>query len=759
MTEQYRDWLRSIRGNRILRLADSSGLTAFKILNAANQVLWEAYSDGRMTSEGYLGNLDDLDVTGKITVGSATPRIEIDGPNQRIQTSNFVAGSAGFRLDGDGSAEFNDATVRGTLYAGVGEVGGFSIGAVTLTGGNALLHSSGYLLLGTGNDVIRIDAANATYRLWAGNATAASAPFRVTKGGVLTATGATISGALTATSGSFTGTVRIGSSSPYIDLDGTNKRVRTSTFNAGYQGYSLEVDGSAEFNNVTVRGAIQSSVFEYGLISAHAGSSIWTKSSGVLAADMVTAFGSWYMYIKDPSGGGFLFANNDICRCKSTYSGGVGDVWFTVDSRTDMGDGTQRYTCTRTDGTFGTFPAGATVLDYGVSGAGGVTITADASGAPHLSVFTHAGSPWTTLTERARLGNLNGNWGYVADTYGIGLGQYAANLGNMTWDATNGLRLRTYSTTVIQFDASGNADITGKLRMPGASSALAIGSTPPTASNSGTGIWLDRTGLFALSAGTYQVKIDATDGKLYAGAGNVILDSSGVSLVSGGGAANTIKFMRSGSAISTIVNSVGAGYSMLMLISAGTATDSGVVRLEGWNSTHAVGVNVLVDGVQIRSISGTSKPSLVIERGLYVGGTSADPAAGYIHATNWASGLLPWTPGAGFTSPVTATGTIFVATIPPTGSILRWWRQAIYTASPQDASNYWTITIDIQSAATTVTTRATFDTKAATVTRWNLFTVNDINFTFTGWYMMRVQATTTGSPGSLYFAAPETYIQ
>jgi hypothetical protein len=46
--------------------------------------------------------------------------------------------------------------------------------------------------------VLIADAGDATYRLYIGNAAAASAPFRVTKAGVLTATGATISGAITA---------------------------------------------------------------------------------------------------------------------------------------------------------------------------------------------------------------------------------------------------------------------------------------------------------------------------------------------------------------------------------------------------------------------------------------------------------------------------------------------------------------------------------------------------------------------------------
>jgi hypothetical protein len=71
--------------------------------------------------------------------------------------------------------------------------------------------------LGTGNDIISLDAADATYRLAIGHATYGSAPFRVTKAGVLTATGANISGAITGS------TIDIGGAdvtSFHIDING-----------------------------------------------------------------------------------------------------------------------------------------------------------------------------------------------------------------------------------------------------------------------------------------------------------------------------------------------------------------------------------------------------------------------------------------------------------------------------------------------------------------------------------------------------------
>src|SRR3990167_10701954 len=50
------------------------------------------------------------------------------------------------------------------------------------------------ITVGVGNNVVVLDGKDPTYRLYVGHTVPASATFRVTKAGVLTATGATISG-------------------------------------------------------------------------------------------------------------------------------------------------------------------------------------------------------------------------------------------------------------------------------------------------------------------------------------------------------------------------------------------------------------------------------------------------------------------------------------------------------------------------------------------------------------------------------------
>ncbi len=110
------------------------------------------------------------------------------------------ADATSFHVDVDGNlwsgaALFADGPFKvsnaGALTASSGTVGGWTLGASSFTGGDATLAASGNLTLGTVNDLVRLSADDATYRLWIGHATAASAPFRVTKAGALIAASVT----------------------------------------------------------------------------------------------------------------------------------------------------------------------------------------------------------------------------------------------------------------------------------------------------------------------------------------------------------------------------------------------------------------------------------------------------------------------------------------------------------------------------------------------------------------------------------------
>ena len=106
-----------------------------------------------------------------------------------LQSKNFVSGTTGWRIDADGSAEFLDATIVGSITATTGFIGGWTIGTTscTDTAGTVGLSSA----VTAGDDI----------RFWAGDTTPASAEFKVTEAGILTATSATITGAITISSG------------------------------------------------------------------------------------------------------------------------------------------------------------------------------------------------------------------------------------------------------------------------------------------------------------------------------------------------------------------------------------------------------------------------------------------------------------------------------------------------------------------------------------------------------------------------------
>lgn len=352
------------------------------------------------------------------------PNITIDDVNGlriRNYTTNVLT------LDLAGNASF-----AGAVTAASGTIGGWTIGAADLTGGDAKLASAGKLTLGAVNDVVVLDAADANYRLWAGNAVGASAPFSVTKAGVLRATGATIEGALTATTGEL------------VDLDVSGVldlvsggAIQSDNYSAGMAGWRVNHDGSAEFGDVVARGTLKATVFEKGQVSATAGSLYITKSAGKLAADY-TVDGT--LTIETPDAGGFLFETDDIVRITAiNTAGNLTTTWITV-TRTGT---TNAYTTAYASGTNSvTYPTGSVAVDYGASGDGVLTLTADDANGPFYSVQTHSGAPYTALTERVRIGNLNGSFGRSSDLYGIGIGDYAA--GNyLSYDATNGFVLRS----------------------------------------------------------------------------------------------------------------------------------------------------------------------------------------------------------------------------------------------------------------------------------------------------------------------------
>lgn len=248
------------------------------------------------------------------------------------------------------------------------------------------------------------------------------------------------------------------------------------------------------------------------------------------------------------------------------------------------------------------WPSGSVYLVLGTTGDGRIEL--NAYDTPRISIVRQ-GATYNAQTEIIRIGDLVGNWGYPGQEYGIAIGEYASGIPNLTWDDTEGLRIRTYNgAPVIQLDISGNALISNKLKMEGASSAITIGATPPTSATVGTGIWLDRTGLYGLAASVQQVVISATTGQITAGAGDVVLDAEGLHL-------ENASAIRSSHAIYWNNGATERGFLGLSDQPTGTpdslrlaASDSLALMLEGAGG-------VIVPSGLVTYVPGTNKPTYI----------------------------------------------------------------------------------------------------------------------------------------------------
>lgn len=100
------------------------------------------------------------------------------------------------------------------------------------------------------------------------------------------------------------------------------------------------------------------------------------------------------------------------------------------------------------------WPAGSVYVVLGNNGPGRIELNANST--PRMSLIRQ-GATYNAQTELLRVGDLNGGWGYGAETYGFAVGQYGtAGQAWATVDQTNGYRLGSNTTTLWQVDASSN---------------------------------------------------------------------------------------------------------------------------------------------------------------------------------------------------------------------------------------------------------------------------------------------------------------
>lgn len=277
-----------------------------------------------------------------------------------------------------------------------------------LIGQFTTISKEGQIALGQSPTTLYLDGMHEDYRMWIGGDNPYSAVFSIDKDGAINATAGTL-GALTVN-----GVINVG----------TGGAIQSSNFVSGSAGWKISYTGDAEFSNITARGEIKSAVFVKNFIQALYGSFIIAKSAAVLnvAATVpssptpdVTTFNITVKSAAAP------FATGEIVRLKNASL----STWGTVGAPTDNLDGTFTYTVTYKSGSSGTYEVGLAVIDYGpTTGSGYLYMTASDTNAPFYSVRTHAGAPWTTESEKIRIGNLAGIGSLTG--YGIVIGDYSA---------------------------------------------------------------------------------------------------------------------------------------------------------------------------------------------------------------------------------------------------------------------------------------------------------------------------------------------
>jgi hypothetical protein len=226
-------------------------------------------------------------------------------------------------------------------------------------------------------------------------------------------------------------------------------------------GWHISYEGNADFRRIFAD-ELHVRAFIADIEQALAGGQIISKSVAILYQDFTAPTsinGTAYLYVEDLPGffGYQAFQSGDYIRMRfiDRENGGliVDDIWGTVASYVDQGNGYQRWTFTLKDGpiTGVVIRRGAIVVDYGTTGQGYWEVTTiDTQYSPYAQVVTWATNPWTPAnrTIRTRMGKLDGitdpdmtpsGWGLYSDNAFLNGSLVAAN-GEVIID-TNGITI------------------------------------------------------------------------------------------------------------------------------------------------------------------------------------------------------------------------------------------------------------------------------------------------------------------------------
>ena len=414
---------------------------------SANSILVPATIGGSPAVEGNASS--SISAQGFASFKSASIASFRISPDAFFTDSFFISSSATNNDFFISSSNFNvkasgDITGSAVLFDG-GKVAGFTIDDNNLTATNFSLEAANKKIsLGTGNTIFIADADEG---IQLGHATFASAPFSVTKAGVVKATSGTIGGFNLSTS-------TITSENLIIDSDGT---LETANFASNVQGWRISSidNGLAEFENVRIRGTLSTTVFEKETVNAVGGQLYVANSSALTGSGMISA----------------SFTTMSVVNA----SGFTGSYWGSSAYYSDWSAGVDGWSSGHTQGTQDSVSDGTTSKDdvYRITVVAGValhslrnvTLTA---GKPYLITLTYL------IPDAGSTGGANGGVdGFrfgIGDSDDRGLGTYnSAVIGTWTTvrliftPAVSSNQFRIYPTDGTSFSFSGGSAQIGDL--------------------------------------------------------------------------------------------------------------------------------------------------------------------------------------------------------------------------------------------------------------------------------------------------------
>lgn len=259
---------------------------------------WDGFFIKNRYRNGYvsISSTDDFQVVEngqeRIRIGATDFNSDGITPNKYGIVIKNKNGEKVFETDDRG-----DIQISGTIRAAAGKIGGFDIQQNSLQSGefgkiNSVFISPGYesdeLIAGfispnswaiTVGDSFGVDTTGRMY--------ATGAQIR----GTIYADNGSFSGNINATSGTFLNEIQVGSGDKYIVLQGYSDRSDSLIASSDYiknstAGWAISGAGDAIFNNVSVRGAIKTAVFEYSEIEAVGGAFLFRPSSSIKRAEI-----------------------------------------------------------------------------------------------------------------------------------------------------------------------------------------------------------------------------------------------------------------------------------------------------------------------------------------------------------------------------------------------------------------------------------------------------------------------------------------